>query len=456
MVDKLFASAAPKPTSLLLDPGCGPGAFIDGILKWCARRGLVPPQIVGIDSDPAHVARARQTFRHERSVEIRHADFLQTSSETFDYIIGNPPYVSITGLSEGERSAYRARYRTATNRFDLYGLFFEQALDQLRPNGRLVFITPEKFLYVESAKSLRTVLLGHCVEELLFLSEDTFGDLVTYPLVTTIRGGFRKGATAIVTRDGDRRVVHLPSNGQSWLPVIGESPSDEGPTLRDVALRISCGVATGADHEFVLRNDDVDSALRLYSRPTISGRQLIPGHGIVLTDRMLIPYDREGKLLPERRLGALGSYLRLKRRKSVLMARTCARRKPWYSFHENPPLRELLRPKLLCKDISKVPHFFVDRTGEIVPRHSVYYIVPRHPAQLDSLAAYLNGPSARDWLIGHCQRAAGGFIRLQSHVLKALPIPDEFMQQTVMRSGKPLPQLSGDLPTVEAPFADVR
>jgi hypothetical protein len=85
----------------------------------------------------------------------------------------------------------------------------------------------------------------------------------------------------------------------------------------------------------------------------------------------------------------------------------------------------MLRPKLICKDITSEPFFVTDPTGQLVPRHSVYYIVPRNPNHLDGLAEYLNSMEARDWLRGHCQRAANGFLRLQSHVLKRLPIPSE-------------------------------
>ena len=46
-------------------------------------------------------------------VTIRNADFLQPSRETFDFVIGNPPYVSILELSAEERLAYRTAYRTA-------------------------------------------------------------------------------------------------------------------------------------------------------------------------------------------------------------------------------------------------------------------------------------------------------------------------------------------------------
>ena len=98
--------------------------------------------------------------------------------------------------------------------------------------------------------------------------------------------------------------------------------------------------------------------------------------------------------------------------------------KPWYAFHETPPLRDILRPKVLCKDIGANPLFVIDRDGYVVPRHSVYYIVPANPERIDDLADYLNSADAASWLRDHCQRAANGFLRLQSHVLKHLPLPE--------------------------------
>ena len=66
-------------------------------------------------------------------------------------------------------------------------LFFEKALSLLRPGGRLVFITPEKYLYVQSAEALRRLLAGYAVEELEFVDERAFGDVLAYPLITVVR-----------------------------------------------------------------------------------------------------------------------------------------------------------------------------------------------------------------------------------------------------------------------------
>jgi len=65
----------------------------------------------------------------------------------------------------------------------------------------------------------------------------------------------------------------------------------------------------------------------------------------------------------------------------------------------------------------------VDSAGSLVPRHSIYYIVPTSLEGITELAEYLNSAAAANWLWDNCQRAAKGFLRLQSHVLKRLPLP---------------------------------
>lgn len=89
-------------------------------------------------------------------------------------------------------------------------------------------------------------------------------------------------------------------------------------------------------------------------------------------------------------------------------------------------LDEILRPKIFCKDITATPHFWIDREGTIVPRHSVYYLVPKNPCGLDELTDYLNSGEASEWLWAHCQHASKGFFRIQSTVLKKLPLPCQF------------------------------
>jgi hypothetical protein len=114
--------------------------------------------------------------------------------------------------------------------------------------------------------------------------------------------------------------------------------------------------------------------------------------------------------------------------KKNLLKRVCAKRKPWYAFHDSVPFAQMLRPKILCKDITKEPHFWADYEGTVVPRHSVYYIVPKEAEALDKVLKYLNSAEAQAWLRANCQRAANGFLRVQSATLKQLPVPEDLCE----------------------------
>jgi len=426
MVDKLFRGRAPTAQMTLLDPGCGRGAFIDGIIRWCNRHRVELPRIVGVELDPAHVRFCQARFGAYSSISIVRADFLASELVAVDAVIGNPPYVPITRLDEAEKAYYRHEFVTAHGRFDLYALFFERALRCLRPGGRLVFITPEKFLYVESSRELRWLLSGFALDELHLIDERTFEGLITYPLITTLDKSVPERATRVTNRSGESHLVGLRARRESWLPLLrGHETVHGGRTLSEVCRRVSCGVATGADAVFVQRTSTLPRELVPFAHPTVSGRELPLSGDVRSLNSILVPYDAAGRLLPEDDLRGLLTHLTYPTRYERLIRRTCVARKPWYSFHENPPLADLLRPKILCKDIGPRPSFVIDKAGSIVPRHSVYYIVPEDPGLLEPLHRYLNSAAASKWLEAHCQRAANGFLRLQSAVLKRLPIPDD-------------------------------
>jgi hypothetical protein len=447
MLGRLFRGRQPKQTDNLLDPGCGSGAFIAGVIRWCRKHGAPLPEMVGIESEPKRASQARIMFDSPGHIQIRCADFLTGPVERFDFIIGNPPYVAIYGFSADEKDRYRALYATARGRFDLYLLFFERALKSLNPGGRMVFITPEKFMYVETAAPLRRLLSAVEVEEIELVNEESFSGLVTYPTITTVINQAPARATTVRFRDGSHQLCVLDRDA-SWMPIIRgvRDQQSHGTTLKDICVRVSCGVATGADDVFVREAASLEPKLKIFVRPTIAGRELTePGELGHRSFAMLIPYDEQGSLLAERELGALLPYLIGNRER--LKERTCVRRKPWYAFHETPPLPDILRPKILCKDITEKPHFWIDRQGSLVPRHSVYYIVPTDAASIEQLCAYLNSSEASLWLAEHCQRAANGFLRLQSNILKMMPVPDGLAlshHRKPLSSQRPLSPSLGD------------
>jgi adenine-specific DNA-methyltransferase len=429
IVAKLFNDNTPTADDRILYPGCGKGPFIGAVHRYCTENDVPVPNGVAIELDPEHLDVAKEQHA-DKNVEFLERDYLDETDDlgSFDYIVGNPPYVPIEGLDEDEKERYKASFDTAVGRFDLYILFLEQSLDLLADNGRLSFITPEKFEYVSTAEPLRRILTNYHVEEIEHVDEDAFEGLITFPTITTV-SNTTPGSTRVVRRNDTSETVELPVDGSSWASTVREGDDvslDSGVTLGDVCERISCGVATGADSVFVVDEDEVASQLEKWTFPTTSGKQLRINDGPDSGQVFICPYDEHGNLTPEDELGAFGEWGELHRER--LEDRSCYKKdkRPWYGWHENPPMEDILQPKLVCKDITEEPHFWCDDTGEVVPRHSVYYLIPKESVDMQELQEYLNGPMVQAWLEANCQRAANGFLRMQSTVMKELPVPKEF------------------------------
>ncbi|WP_276270909.1 Eco57I restriction-modification methylase domain-containing protein [Haloarcula litorea] len=432
MVKELF-DEHPSDDDRILYPGVGDGPFIAAVSRYCHEHDLHMPEGVAVDSAPDLLGEARD--RHaDKPVEFLEADFLDLNTDDigqFDYVIGNPPYVPIEGLSEAEKRQYKNNFKTAEQRFDLYILFFEQSLDLLAPDGRLVFITPEKFEYTHTTSELRRLMASYHVERIEHVPENAFSGKVTYPCITTIHDRDAT-ETRVVRRDATEDDVELPRDGSSWASYVRSGDTDThdystGVTLDDVTQRVSCGLATGRDKIFVQDENDVLDQLveEGWTYPTTSGKQLSINDGPRSGQVIICPYDEHGNLAPEDELGAYGEWAELHR--DELESRSCVEKgKVWYSWHENPPMQDLYDvPKILTKDVCEHPEFWADREGTVVPRHSVYYIIPENGVALEDLLEYLNSPKAQAWLEQHSQKAHNDYYRMQSKVLKELPVPSE-------------------------------
>lgn len=432
IVRRLFRGNPPTSGDRILYPGCGTAPFAAAVGRVCSEKGWPFPTGTGIELNPKLLAEARTRSLSHVSFEER--DFLAPDGMEsqkpfgFDYVVGNPPYVSIEHLDAGEKERYRAAFTTAVGRFDLYFLFFERALRLLRSGGRLSFITPEKWTYVGSAADLRNLLTSeeYHVEAIEHVDEDAFGELITYPCITTVRRASRN-ETRIIPRNGESHAVMLPRGPGSWASIIRGGDfghMDTGVTLGDLSIRISAGVATGRDHLFVASRDEVPPELDPeWVYPTVSGEELKTNDSVRSDSVFICPYRPDGSLPDDGELGAYGRWAEAHR--ETLEGRYCVQNggKKWYSWHETPPMGAVLRPKILFRDMAAEPKFWVDHDGGIIPRHSVYYLVPKSDVSLADLVEYLNSPEAKEWMDGHCQRAAKGYMRLQSGVLKDLPVP---------------------------------
>ncbi len=90
---------------------------------------------------------------------LQHGDFLLTDlPETFDAVVGNPPYVRQELIPGVLLAEYRSRYPTMYDRADLYIPFIERSLLSLVKGGALGFICADRWMKNRYGGPLRSLV----------------------------------------------------------------------------------------------------------------------------------------------------------------------------------------------------------------------------------------------------------------------------------------------------------
>jgi hypothetical protein len=390
------------------------------------------------------------------AANVVHADFLvdpmvdalgPAMSGGFDYIVGNPPYVSATRIGAAYKRALRLRFKTAGGRLDLYTVFIERSLALLSTGGRLALITPDKFLISQTARALRSFIVERSAVRTIaqFQSHKVFHDAATVPCVM------------ILERDGAREDVHVlqcadqpTKNGRVTILSRSKFPHDrlrdapwqlkspdllalahrvhaDHPTLSERTVRVSAGPATGRDGLYVLpEGSEVEIEAELL-RPAVRGRDL--GAYRIENPRLnvLLPYvfNRAG----EPCLITLSAFPKarryLERHRTELEQRHCVRvwGKRWYDLHDQVLTDLAKQVKILVPDVANSNRFAVDR-GRFFPLHSAYYLIPNADIDPDFLVAVLNSRVSEFLIRLLAPVVKDGFSRYRRQFLATLPIPD--------------------------------
>lgn len=178
VVDFIINEANPQYNDKCLDPSCGGGAFLIGLVNYYQKKynknikKIIQENIYGSDILDYNAKRAQlilclygllyDEIIEESDFNIYVQDSLKADWKTnFEVIVGNPPYVKYQDLSDENRASLMKKWKTIDNgTFNLYFVFFELGYDLLTENGKLGYITPNNYFTSLSGLPLRTYFLN--------------------------------------------------------------------------------------------------------------------------------------------------------------------------------------------------------------------------------------------------------------------------------------------------------
>lgn len=260
LLDAAGAAGVDWATCRALDPACGSGAFLAGMARRCLAGGARDPlaqlsdRLRAFELDPFAAWLARVGLDaivlahrgHPPDAEwdpiVSVTDALDApTAAPFDLVAGNPPFGRVR-LAPGRRARFG---RSLFGHANLYGLFLDLAVRQVRPGGLVALVTPPSFLCGEYFKNLRALLAGEAPPVSLdFLAEraGVFEGVLQETLLAVFR---RRDAPPPAAGAGQPAPA---ATGQPWI--VARSPRDRPLVERLAAMPTRLadwgyGVSTG-------------------------------------------------------------------------------------------------------------------------------------------------------------------------------------------------------------------
>ena len=312
----------------ILDPACGSGAFLNQALNYLleehsfidegiktlmggsvlglydVKKGILENNLYGVDINAEAVEIAKlslwlRTVESGRKLnkladKIKVANSLMAmpfKEETFDIVIGNPPYVRQEMIKE-QKPELKEQYKVYAGTADLYVYFYELGIKMLKTNGMLGYICSNKYYTVKYGEPLREFLLDNTTLEIFtdFGDKKIFEDATVTSDINIFTKNIPHNKSTFKVVDTDLATVFnmsqsdLPKSGFAFVSPeklqLKKRIEEIGIPLKEWDIKINYGIKTGFNEAFIVDNDtknklieeDVKSSELL--KPMLNGRDV--------------------------------------------------------------------------------------------------------------------------------------------------------------------------------------
>lgn len=310
LADAMVSLVASENIKTILEPSCGDGVFLDSLSSLDMLKDVSEVTAVEIESDEA--MKVSNNYMGNQNVHVINQDFFDFyqqiyGQQTYDLILGNPPYIRYQYLTEEQRdiqSSILTSHGMKSNKLiNAWVAFLVACVQLLSENGKIAFVIPAEILQVAYAEDLRLFLSNQLSKITLVTFEELVFPNIEQEILVFIgeKGGEEKGIRIIELNNlEDFKKIDLQSNGFQKLKHIKEKwtkyfvSAEEIKIIQsiredkrfrkfsDVAL-INVGVTTGNNSYFSVDKETTERYnLSTVTLPLI-GRSS-HAHGIYFTD----------------------------------------------------------------------------------------------------------------------------------------------------------------------------
>jgi type II restriction/modification system DNA methylase subunit YeeA len=213
------------------------------------------------------------------------------SENSFDVVIGNPPYVRQEAIKE-QKEALSKIYKVANGTADLYVYFYELAIRLLKPNGLKGFICSNKFFRAKYGENLREYILENTTIEQIadFNGVKVFQDATVDSAITILKKQIPNENSSFKVVDvdlvgsSDMKQTDLSKTSFSFSNpkelIIKQKIEQIGTPLKEWDININRGILTGFNEAFIIDGVKKDELIKKDAKsaeiikPLLRGRNL--------------------------------------------------------------------------------------------------------------------------------------------------------------------------------------
>lgn len=341
----------------------------------------------------------------------------------FDFVIGNPPYITYQEIDNDTRLFIRENFITCKKgKFDYCYAFIESSINSLSDNGKMAYLIPNSIFKNVFADDLREYLKVYLTKIMDYKSIKVFQDAITSSSIiildkTNVTAQFQYKD---MEKEGIRYIEKDSLSGKWIFNQISKNKKTLVNRFGDF-FKISNSVATLRNELFVLKNYQEDDDYiyckgQIFEKGAVrkaaSPRALAKGKKEVI----IFPYYYNNGVLKkysENEFSKLfpNTVEYLKNNKHELDLRDSDKNSQWFEYGRSQALLHLNKEKLLISSIfsKKIKIYSLDE--EEIP-YSGFYITSKANLGLDDCTKLLKSQEFSNYVYSIGTNANGESLRI--------------------------------------------
>lgn len=246
LADAMVGRFVSQNISTVLEPSCGDGVFLDSLRN---QKLLDKVQkLVAVEIEPEEAQKVRNRYLDLGQIKVCTEDFFDyynrvLGKETYDLILGNPPYIRYQYLKESQREMQSeiltSHGMKANKLINTWVAFIVACVQLLSKNGKIAFVVPAEILQVAYAEELRLYLANNLAAITLITFEQLVFPDIEQEVVVFIgeKGEEEKGIRIVELNNlDDFAQLKLEQNGFQKLYHVKEKWTKYFVTAEEMAL----------------------------------------------------------------------------------------------------------------------------------------------------------------------------------------------------------------------------